>query len=90
MSSKHKQKSLCKCNYCLEKCKDGCWIQKVTYNSHLQCQWYFKQINTKIDRYINPLLLNDDKNNKYETNSFLLNYLFKLFFKLIDFFFLVI
>jgi len=85
MSSKHKQKSLCKCNYCLEKCKDGCWIQKVTYNSHLPHQRYFKQINTTINKYINPLLLNDDK---YETNLFLLDYL-NYFFKLTIFFLVI-
>ncbi|CAG8826791.1 24626_t:CDS:1, partial [Dentiscutata erythropus] len=56
-------KYLYKCNYCLEKNKDGYWLAKATYNLHLRRQRHFQQINTRINDCTNPLLLNNDENN---------------------------
>jgi uncharacterized protein YnzC (UPF0291/DUF896 family) len=71
-ANKRTKKHLCKCNHCLEKHKDGCWLQKEIYDSHLRRQRYFKRINTKINSYINPILLNSDKDNGYITNFYYL------------------
>jgi hypothetical protein len=60
------KKYLCKCNYCLNKQKEGCWLLKKTCDSHLRRQRYFQQINSEINEYINPLL---DSNSSYENNK---------------------
>jgi hypothetical protein len=71
MSSKClNKKILCKCNNCLNKNKEGCWLLKETYDKHIKRQKHFQQINTQINELLNLLLSISD--NEYENNKYIL------------------